>query len=71
MIIKKRLEKMYKERVIKYAEEEMKRREMEKLFIENNKFIISKKMWSHLRKQKEKLYFNKKYLDLAKEIGIL
>jgi hypothetical protein len=33
---------------------------MEKLFIEDNKFIISKKMWSHLRKQKEGLYLNKK-----------
>jgi hypothetical protein len=60
MMIKKQLESMYKERIIKYVEEEKKRRKMEKLFIEDNKFIISKKMWSHLRKQKEKLYLNKK-----------
>jgi hypothetical protein len=39
-------------------------REMEKLFIEDNKFIISKKMWSHLRKQREKLYLNKKVFRL-------
>jgi hypothetical protein len=60
MMIKKQLEKMYKERITKYLEEEKKRREMEKLFIKDNKFIFSKKMWSHLRKQKEKLYLNKK-----------
>jgi hypothetical protein len=60
MMIKNQLEEMYKKKIIKYLEEEKKRREMEKLFIEDNKFIISKKMWSHLRKQKEKLYLNKK-----------
>jgi hypothetical protein len=63
-MIKKQLEKICKERIIKYLEEEKKRREMEKLFIKDNKFIISKKMWSHLRKQKEKLYLNKKVFRL-------
>jgi hypothetical protein len=43
-IIKKQLERMCKERLIKYFEEEKKRREMKKLFIEDNKLIISKKM---------------------------
>jgi hypothetical protein len=61
---KRIMEASYKKKVIKYYEEERKRREMEKLFIEDNKFIISKKMWSHLRKQKEKLYLNKKVFRL-------
>jgi hypothetical protein len=52
------MEESYKKKVNKYYEEEKKK--MEKLFIEDNKYIISNKMWSHLRKQKEKLYLNKK-----------
>jgi hypothetical protein len=40
---------------------------MEKLFIEDNKFINSKKMWSHLRKQKEKLYLNKKVFRFSEK----
>jgi hypothetical protein len=59
-LVKKIMEESYKRKVIKYYEEERRKREMEKLFIEDNKFIISRKMWSHLRKQKEKLYLNKK-----------
>jgi hypothetical protein len=66
-MIKKQLENMYKERITKYVEEEKKRREMEKLFIEYNKFIISKWMWPHLRKQKEKLYFNKKIFRFSEK----
>jgi hypothetical protein len=59
-MIKKQLEVMFESKVIRYFEEEKKRREMEKLFIKDNKFIISKKLWSHLRNQKEKLYLNKR-----------
>jgi hypothetical protein len=33
----------------------------------DNKFIISKKLWSYLRKQKEKLYYNKKTVRLSEK----
>jgi hypothetical protein len=69
IMIKKQLEKMYENKIIKYLEEEKKRREMEKLFIDDNKFLISKKLWSHLRKQKEKLYLNRKCLNSTRKIG--
>jgi hypothetical protein len=59
-ILKKNMEEIFRRKITKYQEEERKRKEMEKLFIEDNKFIISKKMMSQLRKQKEKLYCNKK-----------
>jgi hypothetical protein len=58
---------MFKEKKVKYYEEENKRREMEKLFIDDNKFIISKKMWTYLRKQKGKLYFNKKVFRFSEK----
>jgi hypothetical protein len=65
--MKKVLKEIFEKKIIKYYEEEKKRREMEKLFIEDNKFIISKKMWSHLRKQKEKLYLNKKVFRFSEK----
>jgi hypothetical protein len=51
---------MFNTKIIEYHMNEKKRKEMEKLFIKDNKFVISKKMWTHLRKQKDKLYSNKK-----------
>jgi hypothetical protein len=47
MLFKKKLEELFIQKIMIYADEVNERRETEKLFVEDNKFILSKKLWSH------------------------
>jgi hypothetical protein len=53
--LKRKLEEIFGRKIIRYQAEERKRKEMEKLLINDNKFIISKKDVVSFQKTKRKV----------------